>query len=174
MKKETRLLLRERAVELANEPEQTMVISTLAEIIEFKLSGESYGIESVFVREVFKLTDLTFLPGVPSYILGIVNVHGQILPVMDLKIFFNLPVNGLSELNKVIILSNDQMEFGILADEIIRTCLISREELFPVPVTITGIGERYLKGVTKGQLIILSAENLLLDSNIVINEEVSQ
>ena len=120
------------------------------------------------------MKDFTPLPGVPSFILGIVNVHGQILPVLNLNIFFNLPDRGLGELNKVIILCDDQMEFGILADEVNGTKAIYREEILPVPLTITGIGEKYLKGVTKDHMIILSAESLLSDKNIVVNEEVNQ
>ena len=74
----------------------------------------------------------------------------------------------------MIILCDDQMEFGILADEVNGTKAIYREEILPVPLTITGIGEKYLKGVTKDHMIILSAESLLSDKNIVVNEEVNQ
>ena len=174
MKKETRALLNMRAIAMAIEPGQKRETSTVIEIIEFILAAESYGIESAFVREVYPLKDFTHLPGVPSFILGIVNVRGQILPVVDLKKFFNLPEKGLGELNKVIILRDEQMEFGILADEVIGTKVIDKEEVLSVPSTITGIGEKYLKGVTKDRLIILSAENLLSDKTMVVNEEVIQ
>jgi len=93
--------------------------SIIIEVIAFTLVTEIYGIESNFVKEVYTLTDFTPLPGVPSYIFGIINVRGQILPVIDLKKFFNLPEKGLGELNKVIILSNGLMEFGILADVVL-------------------------------------------------------
>lgn len=173
MKKETRLLLKIRAAALAAEPEKKRESSEITEIIEFTLASESYGIESAFVREVFPLKDFTPLPGVPSFILGIVNVRGQILPVIDLKKFFNLPFKGLGELNKVIILNDDQMEFGVLADEVIGTKEVYPDEILPVPSAITGIGERYLKGVTKNGLIIFSAEILLSDKSIVVNEQVT-
>ena len=174
MKKETRSLLNMRAIAMATEPGQQRDNSTGMEIIEFILAAESYGIESAFVREVYPLKDFTHLPGVPSFILGIVNVRGQILPVVDLKKFFNLPEKGLGELNKVIILRDEQMEFGILADEVMGTKVIDKEEVLSVPSTIIGIGEKYLKGVTKDGLIILSAENLLSDKTMVVNEEVIQ
>jgi len=74
-----------------------------------------------FVREVYPLRDFTVLPGVPTYIFGIINVRGQILPVIDIKKFFNLPEKGLGDLNRVIILYNDQMEFGILSDVVTVT-----------------------------------------------------
>jgi purine-binding chemotaxis protein CheW len=172
MKKEIHTILKNRAIALAKEPEQKRETSTIIEIIEFTLAAESYGIESAFVREVYPLKEFTPLPGVPSYIFGIINVRGHILPVVDLKKFFNLPEKGLGELNKVIILSNGQMEFGILADVVNGTHAIELEDIQVVPPTVSGIGEEYLKGITKESLIVLNAERILSDKSIIVNEEV--
>ena len=173
MKKETRALLKIRAIAMAKEPEHKTTALNMIEVITFMLATENYGIESVFIREVYPLKDFTPLPGVPSYILGIINVRGQILPVVDLKKFFNLPEKGLGELNKVIILRDDQMEFGILADVVHGTQSIEIEEIKVLPSTISGIREVYLKGVTKDNLIILNAEKLLTDKRIIVNSEVT-
>jgi purine-binding chemotaxis protein CheW len=86
--------------------------------------------------------------------------------------FFNLPEKGIGELNKVIILQHDQMEFGILADVVQGTQMVAVEDIRAIPHTVSGIGEKYLMGVTKEHLIILSAENLLTDKSIIVNEEV--
>ena len=172
MKKEIRTILKNRAIAMAQEPEPKREVSTVIEIIEFILAGESYGIESAFVREVCPLKDYTPLPGVPSYIFGIINVRGQILSVVDLKKFFNLPERGLGELNNVIILRNDQMEFGILADVVEGIQAIALEDILPAPPTVNGIGEKYLKGVTKEHIMVLEAESILNDKKIIVNEEV--
>lgn len=174
MKKEIRTCLKMRAIAMAKEPEQKRGTSAIIEIIEFTLASEIYGVESAFVREVHPLKDFTPLPGVPSFILGIVNVRGQILPVVDLKKFFNLPEKGLGELNKVIIIHDERIEFGILVDAVNGTKVIFMEEVLSNPSPVIGTGEKYLKGVTKDRLIILSAENLLSDRKIVINEVVTQ
>ena len=173
MKKEIRTLLKNRAIAMAQEPEQKRETSTITEIIEFILAAESYGIESAFVREVYPLKDYTPLPGLPPYIFGIINVRGQILSVIDLKKFFNLPEKGLGDLNRVIILCDDQMEFGILADMVHGTQQIELEDIRDVPSTVTGIGEEYLKGVTKERLIVINAKRLLSDKSIVVNDEVN-
>ena len=171
MKKEIRIKLKNRAIAMAQEPGQKKASSATIGVIAFILAAETYAIESVFVREVYPLKDFTPLPGVPSYIFGIINVRGQILPVVDLKKFFNLPEKGLGDLNRVIILCDDQMEFGILADAVNGTKVIYKEELLPIPPTVTGIGEEYLEGVTKDRLIVLNAKRLLCDKSIVVNEE---
>ena len=172
MKKEIRSCLRIRAAAMATEPEQKSESSAKTEIVRFMLASENYGIESAFVREVYPLKDLTPLPGVPPYIFGIINVRGQILPVVDLKKFLNLPEKGLGELNKVIILRNDLMEFGILADVVEGTQTLAPEDILAAPPTITLIGGKYLKGVTKEHVVLLEAESLLNDEKIIINEEV--
>lgn len=172
MKKEIRSCLRIRAIAMAAESEQKREISAKTEIIKFILANESYGIESAFVREVYPLKDLTPLPGVPPYIFGIINVRGQILPVVDLKKFLNLPEKGLGELNKVIILRNDQMEFGILADVVEGTQTLALEEILAAPLSITRIGGKYLKGITKEHIVVLEAESLLNNEKIIVNEEV--
>jgi purine-binding chemotaxis protein CheW len=171
MKKETQALLKSRAMNMALENNKIEETSGTSGIIGFTLGAEIYGIESEYVREVYPLKDFTTLPGVPSYILGIVNIRGQILPVIDLKKLFNLPEMGLGELNKLIILYNESMEFGILADEVSGTRYIDLTGLFPSPTADTGIGAKYLKGVTRDGLILLSAAEILLDKNIVVNDE---
>lgn len=173
MKKEIRTKLKNRAIAMAQEPEHKKEASAIIEVIAFTLVVETYGIESAFVREVWPLKDFTALPGVPSYILGIINVRGQILPVVDIKKFFNLPEKGLGELNRVIILHDDQMEFGILADAVHGTQTIELEDIQVAPPTVSGIGEEYIRGVTKENLIILNADRILSDKTIVVNDNVN-
>jgi purine-binding chemotaxis protein CheW len=160
-----------RAIAMAQEPEQNNDASMTVQLITFILAGENYGIESAYVREVFPLKDFTPLPGVASYILGVVNIRGQILPVVDLKKFFNLPERGIGELNKIIILQNDHMEFGILTDIVQGTQTIDINEIKNIPPSISGIGEAYLKGVTKENLIVLNAGKLLSDKSIIVDHE---
>ena len=99
------------------------------------------------------------------------NVRGQIVSVIDLKKFFNLSEKGLGELNKVIILHNDRMEFGILADIIQDTRSIAIEAIIPKPITTNGVGPEYLKGVTHDHIIILDGEKILGDKSIVIHQD---
>ncbi len=169
--KEKGAILKARARVLARETEEAGAAREFLDIIEFSLAAETYGIESAFVREVYPLKDLTPLPGTPPFVLGIVNVRGQILSVIDLKKFFNLPEKGLGQLNKVIIIRNDRMEFGILADAVLDARPIPLETIQAVPPTVTGIGAGYLKGVAGGRMIILDAEKILGDEKIIVHQE---
>jgi purine-binding chemotaxis protein CheW len=163
-------ILKARAADLRKEQE-TDISQESIEIVEFRLASEIYGIETVFVREVYPLKSYTILPGTPAFVLGIINVHGQILSVIDLKKFFNLPEKGLGDLNKVILLRNDYMEFGILADAILGTRSIMTDKIQTSPVNVTGIGSDYLKGVAGDRVIILDGEKILGDRKIIVNQE---
>lgn len=168
---EKHTLLKARAQTLAVETKDEAAQKESVEIVVFNLASETYGIGSTFIREVYPLKDFTTLPGTPAFVLGIVNVRGQIISVIDLKKFFNLPEKGLGELNKVIIIRNERMEFGILADIIHGTRSISIEEIQTPPVSTGGIGAGYLKGVTNDHIIILDTEKILEDEKIIVHQE---
>jgi purine-binding chemotaxis protein CheW len=169
----TREILKARARELARLTGEDEDPVTL-EVLEFRLSHETYAIEISWIAETYPLRDLTPLPGTPPFVLGIINVRGRILSVIDIRVFFDLPLKGLTNLNKVIILQSGEMEFGILADEIIGTRSIPLAELqTPLP-TLTGIREEYLKGVTREQMAILDGLKLLADKNLIVHEEPSE
>jgi purine-binding chemotaxis protein CheW len=165
-------MLRARARALAQEPRAEELDKDRIEVVEFFLAHEQYGIESAYVREVYPLREFTRVPCTPPFVLGIMNVRGKVLSILDLTKFFDLPEEGLTDLNKVIILHNDRMEFGILADVILGVRKISLNELQTSLPTLTGIREKYLKGVTTERVVILDGEKLLMDKKIIVRETV--
>lgn len=169
---EAKRILRTRAQVLAREPARKAERAELIEVVELVLAEESYAVESAFVREVYSLKELTPLPCTPPFVLGIINVRGQILPIIDLKRFFGLPEKGLTDLNRVVVLHSGTMEFGVLADRIVGTRSVAAAELQGSLPTLTGIREQYLKGVTAERLVILDAARLLADDNILVHEQV--
>ncbi len=167
---EVRTLLKKRAASLSREAGVTEKSGESISLVEFLLADERYGIETAFIREVYPLRDLTPLPGIPAFIMGIINVRGQILSIIDIKKFFGLPVKDLTDLNKVIIVRKDKMELGILADAIIGAHEIPIESMQPSISTLTGIRAEYLRGVTQERLIVLDIERILNDPDIIVNE----
>lgn len=165
-------ILRQRARLLAEPPEHEAEAAAI-EVVTLLLAYETYAIETAYVREVYPLKDLTPLPCTPSFVAGIVNVRGQVMSVIDLKKLFELPEKGLTDLNKVVIISDGDMEFGILADAILDVRNIPLHEIQPGLPTLTGVREDYLKGITAEHLVVLDAAKLLHNKDIVIHEEVA-
>jgi Chemotaxis signal transduction protein len=168
---EKKNILKARAISLAREAQKETPKESV-EMIEFLLSYENYAIESRFVHEVYPLKELTPLPCTPSFVLGIINLRGRIISVIDIKKFFELPQQGLTDLNKAIIVRNGHMEFGILADAILGARSLPLEEIQPPPSTLSGIRASYLKGVTKAGLVVLDAQKMLADPKMIVDEKV--
>lgn len=164
-------LLRTRAQELSREAAREPVGDAI-EVVEFELADEHYGFELTRVREACLLREVTPVPCTPSFVLGIINLRGEIRTVINLKEFFGLPGKGITQLNKIILIQDGDMQLGILADEIrgVRSILLG--DLQPVLPTLTGVRADYFRGVTSDRLIVLDAVKILADERIVIQEEV--
>jgi len=169
---EKKKILKARAKKLSREPEKDKSAETYLEVVVFILAYETYAIETSFVREIFPLKEFTPLPCTPPFVSGIINVRGQILSVIDIKKLFELPEKGLGELNKVIILHKDDMEFGILADRILGTRSIPLEDIQPSLPTLKDVRVKYLKGVTGDRVVILDVTKIMSDKKIIVHEEI--
>lgn len=171
--KDKQNLLRQRAARLARREDANGQPGTVLDLVEFRLAQERYAVEAVHVREVYPLRQLTTVPCTPAFVLGIINIRGRIISVVDLKKFFDLPGQSLGDLNKAIVLRSAEMEMGILADRVAGTLRLATEQLEPALPTLTGIREDYLKGIGPGQLVVLDAARILADRKLVIQETVS-
>ena len=142
----------------------------LKKVAVFSLSDELYGMEVADIKEVFHLENLTPLPGTPLFLKGVVNVRGKIIPVIDLKSFFQLPDTGISDLNKVIMIENNSYGLGLLTDSIKGVEEIDFNTLEPPLPVLTDIRANYTKGLVNG-IIILNALSIVNDKKLIINEK---
>jgi purine-binding chemotaxis protein CheW len=165
-------ILRERAQALARPLSSAPAPSTMLELLEFRLGAERYALEIRHVQDVHPLRDLTPLPCTPPFVLGIVNVRGRILPVLDLKKFFDLPEQGLTDLHRIILVQGNDLDFGLLADVIVGVRRVPAGDLQPALPTLTGIRADYLKGIGEGGLVVLDLDRILSDPKVIIHDEV--
>ena len=169
---EAERILRARAHTLARAPRPAPAAGTTLELLEFRLGSERYALETRHVQDVHPLRELTPLPCTPPFVLGIVNVRGRILPVLDLKKFFDLPERGLTDLHRIILVRGNGLELGLLADVIVGVRSVAADDLQPSLPTLSGIGADYLKGVSVERLVVLDLDRILSDPKIIVHEEV--
>ncbi len=141
------------------------------EILAFTLAGETYGIETRHVREVCALKDLTPVPCTPPFVAGVMNLRGRILAIIDLRKFFELPARGLTEFDRVIILASGDTELGLLANSIEGLRSLKVADLQQGLPALTGMHERFFKGVTGEMLTVLDGARLLVDTDLKVNEQ---
>jgi purine-binding chemotaxis protein CheW len=163
-------VLRERAARLARPPGGAAPAGELLDLLEFRLAGERYAVETRYVSEVHPLRDLTPLPGTPAFVRGIVNLRGRILPVYDLKKFFALPELGVTDLHRVLVVNGGDFEIGLLADVVVGVRALPATSLSPPLPTLSAIAAEYLKGISEERLVVLDLARLLSDPRIVVND----
>jgi purine-binding chemotaxis protein CheW len=172
LNEEAARILHERARALARTTETAEETGTYLELLEFRLASERYAVETRHVEAVHPLQDLTPLPCTPPFVLGIVNLRGCIVPVLDLKKFFELPEQGLTDLHRIILVRGNDLELGLLADVTAGVRRVRLDSLQPSLPTLTGIRADYLKGVSEERLIVLDLDRVLSDPKIIVHEEV--
>ena len=165
-----RHILKTRAQALAAEPTRVAGAGEIIEVVEFDLATERYAFPIADVREVCMLHDLTPVPCTPAFVLGIMNLRGEIRTVIDLKKFFDLPDAGLTQLNQILLLEHEDLQLGILADTIRGVRHIPLADLQPSLPTLTDIRADYLRGVTGDRLVVLDAAKLLTDPRLLVDE----
>jgi purine-binding chemotaxis protein CheW len=163
-----RAILRSRAEELARPPETRAQGARLLEILEFTLGQERYAFPSSRVRGVFRLTEITPLPGLPPFVLGVINVRGRILSVMDIRRLLEFGDTGLTNLNQAIILQGGDMELAVLADEVTGVYTVDADEGQRTLPTLSARQREYLRGVTENRVVILDADKLLASRDLLV------
>lgn len=163
-------ILRERAQKLA-QPIASAIATQQLDLLEFILAEEHYGIAADYVREVFPLADFTPVPCTPAFVLGIVNLRGEMISLIDIRRYFGLAPTGITDLNKVIVVEGHRLTFGIVVDDIAGVSSLTLSELLPA-TEISGVSAPYLLGVTPQRMAVIDTEKLLRDGHIVVDETV--
>ena len=142
------------------------------QIIVFRLSREWYGVEIRKVKEVIRVTKITYLPSSPEYIAGIVNLRGNILSVTDLKRIFSLPYEEPTEKTRIIAVELGILETGLLVDEVIESIEVPLSKIEPSLLTIPSEGAKYIEGQCKvnNKLIALVSVQKVLEKGGVDEE----
>ena len=167
---EERRILKARAQALAQEPQTEAGAEATLEAVEFDLAEERYAFPLAQVREVSLLRELTPVPCTPPFVVGIINLRGEIRTVIDLKRFFDLPGAGITELNKIILIESGGLQLGILTDAIRGVCRIPLDDLQPALPTLTDLRADYLRGITRERVAVLDAEKILSDPRLLVND----
>lgn len=128
-------------------------------MVTFSLAGKDYAIDILSVKEIAKAGNFTFVPNTAPFLMGVYNLRGEIIPVIDLRVFFNIPVQARAK-NKVenmIIVIADEQRFGVVVDEIDKVVAVSKKTIKPPHPIFGDINIKYIKGVVEsaGRLYIL-------------------
>lgn len=152
---------------------EELVAERLYHLVTFFLAKEEYGVEIGSVQEIIRATDLTPVPGAPSHVKGVINLRGKIIPVVDLRKRFGLPVIDSCETQRTIVVELGSKRLGMLVDSVSQVIKISSAIVDSMPEEATSVNENFIKGVGKldSRLIIILDLNqsLLVLKNDTVN-----
>jgi purine-binding chemotaxis protein CheW len=132
--------------------------------IQFSLGQEIYAIPLLDVKEVIPIPETTKLPNAPKHFVGIMNLRGQIISVVDLRIKLNIPKTEAPTEEAVIIASLLGLNVGLVVDSINKVLTLNRSDINEVPEVNFQVSSKYLLGVYQGSenlTIMLDLEQVL-------------
>lgn len=149
----------ERSQEYAEEMDQIQLVG-------MKLGDEEYAIDVLKITEIIRTVEITIVPRMESYILGVMNLRGKVVPVIDLRVRFNLESCDFDKSTRIIVVSVNKENIGFVVDEVTEVIRIKRSMVEPTPPLVGSIGQEYILGICKYDSRLI----MLLDIDRVINE----
>ena len=139
---------------------------TQFQLVTFQLGDELYGVNIMDVKEIVRLQNVRVIPNAPYYVEGIINLRGEIIPIIDLHKRFRIQTVEKEEMDfegGFIIINIDGNKIGIIIDKVARVVVVKAEDVKEPPQMLTGIGSEYIEGVIRedsGYLIMLNIRKL--------------
>ncbi|UZE94931.1 chemotaxis protein CheW [Alkalimarinus alittae] len=125
--------------------------------VTFRLDDETYGINVMQIQEVLRYTEIAPVPGAPDYVLGIINLRGNVVTVIDTRKRFGLTQSDISDHTRIVVLEIDNQVVGVLVDSVAEVVYLKQSEVETAPNVGNEESARFIQGVCNknGELIIL-------------------
>ncbi|AAW86321.1 chemotaxis protein CheW [Aliivibrio fischeri] len=135
--------------------------------VTFQLEEETYGINVMQVREVLRHTEIAPVPGAPDYVLGIINLRGNVVTVIDTRSRFGLMQGEITDNTRIIVIESERQVIGILVDSVAEVVYLRSSEIDTTPSVGTEESAKFIQGVSNrdGNLLILVDLNKLLSDD---------
>lgn len=134
------------------------------QLVVFQLGGETYGVDINWVHEIIRMQAITRLPRTPHFIEGVINLRGRIIPVIDLRKRFGLPLGEETQNSRIMVVELAGVTVGMIVDAVSEVLRLPAESIEPPPPVMQGIDTAYLQGVGKWEerlVILLDLERVL-------------
>ena len=139
------------------------------QLVVFELANEVYGINIGTVRVIIRMQTVTYVPVSPGFVEGVINLRGRVIPVVDLRKRFGLPVTDATNESRVLVVDISGDDIGVIVDAVTEVQRISEDSIEPTTTLVTTEDSYYIEGIAKvdDQLLILLDLEKALDSTDV-------
>lgn len=142
----------------------------IKQFVVLKIAREEYAIPILKVNEIIRLKgiNITEVPNTQMHIVGIINLRGEVIPIMDLRLRFNMKRVEIGDDHRIIIVNIRDKVIGLLVDSVSEVCQVDQNDITAPPEEITDINSKYITGVAKYKDRIF----IILDIDVIImNDE---
>lgn len=137
--------------------------------LAFALGKEMFGIEICFVIEIVGMQKINYVPELPDYIKGIINLRGKIITVIDMRLKFKKSSDGYTDRTCIVVIEIEDITVGLIVDNVDEVIMIPDASIDPPPSYRTGFQNRYIKGIGKvneSVILLLNCERLFIDKEL--------
>lgn len=138
----------------------------LSQWVTFSLADETYGINVMQVQEVLKMTEIAPVPGAPDFVLGIINLRGNVVTVVDTRKRFGLMPQEPDDSTRIVIIEANDQVVGILVDSVAEVVEIGSEDIETAPTVGNDESSKYIQGVfsrDEGLIILVDLNKFLTE-----------
>ena len=134
------------------------------QLVAFRLGNETYAVDIQQVQEIIRMQHITKVPGAPSFVEGVINLRGRVIPVIDLRRRLGLPQGEQTGETRIVVVEVPPHRVGMVVDAVEEVFRIQEEEIEPPSPLVASIEEKYVRGVGKSGdrlIILLRLEEIL-------------
>jgi purine-binding chemotaxis protein CheW len=154
-------------MELKEERKQQQLSGEMVQVVSFRLASEEYGVDIAQVQEIIRMVEITHVPRAPHFMEGVINLRGQLIPIIDLRTRFDMQRADATKHTRIVVTEIGSKRVGMVVDSVSEVLTVPIENIEGAPEMIAGVGTEYIQGVGKvGDRLII-----MLDLTMVISGE---
>lgn len=141
----------------------------LIQLVTFKIAEEEFGVDILKVQEIIRMMPITRVPNSPSFVEGVINLRGKVIPVIDMRKRFGIDSCSHDNDTRIGVMDLQGQVVGFVVDAVREVLRINESTVEPPPAVVSGIGSEYMRGVGKLDdrlLILLDLDKLLNENEI--------
>ena len=147
------------------------------QLVGLKLGDEEYAIDVLKIQEIIRTVDITSVPRTDTFVLGVMNLRGKVIPVIDLRVRFSLDKMDFDKETRIIVVKFETENIGFVVDEVTEVIRINKKMVEPTPPLVGAVGQEYILGICKYAdrlIILLDIDSVVTDGKPTIESNLKK
>ncbi|MCD8552348.1 chemotaxis protein CheW [Seleniivibrio sp.] len=147
------------------------------QLVGLKLGDEEYAIDVLKIQEIIRTVDITSVPRTDTFVLGVMNLRGKVIPVIDLRVRFSLDKMDFDKETRIIVVKFETENIGFVVDEVTEVIRINKKMVEPTPPLVGAVGQEYILGICKYAdrlIILLDIDSVIADGKPTIESNLKK